>query len=108
MKLSVARDTEGYLFNPDDWNMEIAISLAEEEEIKLNDTHWLILHFIRHYYSEHNVAPDVRHVISYLASISQSNKKEAKKTIFNLFPYGYVKQACKIAGMIKPRAWSTG
>jgi len=28
--------------------------------------------------------------------------------MFELFPYGYVKQACKIAGMRKPRAWSTG
>jgi len=28
--------------------------------------------------------------------------------VFELFPYGYVKQACKIAGMKKPRAWSTG
>ena len=24
------------------------------------------------------------------------------------YPYGYVKQACKIAGMRRPRAWSTG
>ncbi len=24
------------------------------------------------------------------------------------FPYGYVKQACRIAGMKRPRAWSTG
>jgi len=28
--------------------------------------------------------------------------------LFVLFPYGYVKQACKIAGMRRPRAWSTG
>ena len=28
--------------------------------------------------------------------------------VFELFPYGYVKQACKIAGMRKPRSWSTG
>ena len=28
--------------------------------------------------------------------------------LFDLFPYGYVKQACKIAGMQRPRAWSTG
>jgi tRNA 2-thiouridine synthesizing protein E len=28
--------------------------------------------------------------------------------LFELYPYGYVKQACKIAGMRRPRAWSTG
>ena len=34
--------------------------------------------------------------------------KDAHKKLFELFPYGYVKQACKIAGMRRPRAWSTG
>ena len=33
---------------------------------------------------------------------------DAQKKLFELFPYGYVKQACKIAGMRRPRAWSTG
>jgi tRNA 2-thiouridine synthesizing protein E len=32
----------------------------------------------------------------------------SRNAIFELFPYGYVKQACKIAGMKRPRAWSTG
>jgi hypothetical protein len=27
---------------------------------------------------------------------------------FEFFPYGYLRQACKIAGMRRPRAWSTG
>ena len=35
-------------------------------------------------------------------------KQHAKAQLFQLFPYGYVQQACKIAGMQKPRAWSTG
>jgi len=38
----------------------------------------------------------------------QWDKKEANKLIFELFPYGYVKQACKIAGMKRPRTSSTG
>ena len=108
MKIPVTRDTEGYLFDPGDWNKEIAIQLAKEEEIELNDTYWLILNFMRKYYIEHNIAPDVRHLISHLATVEKCEKPEAKKIIFKLFPYGYVKQACKIAGMKKPRAWSTG
>jgi TusE/DsrC/DsvC family sulfur relay protein len=103
-----ARDAEGYLFNPDDWDGEIAIALAKEEGIELNDTYWLILNFMRKYYCEHNIAPDVRHLISHIANVNKCKKTEAKKIIFELFPYGYVKQACKIAGMRKPRAWSTG
>jgi sulfur relay (sulfurtransferase) DsrC/TusE family protein len=32
----------------------------------------------------------------------------ARQRLFELFPYGYVRQACKVAGMRRPRAWSTG
>ena len=108
MNIPIERDAEGYLFNPDDWDIAIANELAKEERIELNDTYWLILNFMRKYYGEHNIAPDVRHLISHLAIVKKCSKTEAKKIIFNLFPYGYVKQACKIAGMKRPRAWSTG
>ena len=63
---------------------------------------------MRAYWLEHRVAPDVRHVVDHLVSKQGYDKKEAKKHLFDLFPYGYVKQACKIAGMQRPRAWSTG
>lgn len=108
MNIESTRDPEGYLISPDDWNEDIAVELAREEGIELNDTYWPVLHFMRTHYSEHAVAPDVRHVTSYLANEHGCGKKEAKKLIFDLFPYGYVKQACKIAGMKRPRAWSTG
>ena len=108
MNIQTSRDAEGYLINPDDWNEDIANILASEEDIELNETYWLMLNFMRKYYREHNIAPDVRHLINYLAAKNQCGKKEAKKIVFELFPYGYVKQACKIAGMKKPRAWSTG
>ncbi len=108
MNIQATRDAEGYLINPDDWNEDIANKLASEEDIELNETYWSMLNFMRNYYSEHNIAPDVRHLINYLATENQCEKREAKELIFELFPYGYVKQACKIAGMKKPRAWSTG
>lgn len=108
MNTQMLRDIEGYLINPEDWNDEIAYKIAAEEDIQLNETYWLVLNFMRYYYSEHNIAPDVRHLISYITTTNNCNKKEAKKLIFELFPYGYVKQACKISGMKKPRAWSTG
>ena len=108
MNIQASRDTEGYLVNPEDWNEGIAKELALEEGIELDDSYWSALNFIRKSYLEHNIAPDVRHVIAHLAVENQCTKREAKKLIFELFPYGYVKQACKIAGMKKPRAWSTG
>ena len=106
--MTVSTDTEGYLVNPEDWNEDVAIELASEEGLELTDEYWQILNFMRDYYDEHRVAPDVRHIMSCLAREHGYDKKEAKRVLFKLFPYGYVKQACKISGMKRPRAWSTG
>lgn len=99
------RDAEGYLVDPGDWNEDVAKALAQEENITLNDDHWDAVRFMREFYEENQVAADARFVIKHLA---QRMGKDAHKKLFELFPYGYVKQACKIAGMRRPRAWSTG
>ena len=108
MNAQHSRDDEVYLFQPEDWDEAFANVVAREEGIELNDTYWQAINFIRDSFHEHDVAPDVRHLISHMAAAHKCGKKEAKKLVFDLFPYGYVKQACKIAGMKKPRAWSTG
>ncbi|MEW5873473.1 MAG: TusE/DsrC/DsvC family sulfur relay protein [Chloroflexota bacterium] len=102
------RDSEGYLVDPETWNDQLACELASEEDLELADAYWPILNFMREYWREHQVAPDVRHVVSYLSSEQGIDKRSAKDQLFGLFPYGYVKQACKIAGMMRPRGWSTG
>ena len=107
-KTEVVRDTEGYLVNPEDWNRSLALVFAAEEDIELDADYWKALDFMRDYFDEHHIAPDIRHLMTHLADEYQCDKKAAKKKIFELFPYGYVKQACKIAGMKRPRAWSTG
>lgn len=108
MEISIALDKEGYLVNPEDWNKEVANQLALSESISINDEHWTVLDFIREYFSVHGIVPDIRHTVSHLVELHDSEKKAAKKYLFKLFPYGYVKQACKLAGMRRPRAWSTG
>jgi TusE/DsrC/DsvC family sulfur relay protein len=94
MNIAAERDSEGYLF--------------DTEDIILSDKHWCVIKFIREYFLEHDIVPDVRHVTTFLADKHTSSIKEAKQALFNLFLYGYVKQDRKIAGMRKPRAWSTG
>ena len=104
----ITYDTEGYLINPEQWDESVARTLAADEQIELDSAYWEVLHFMQDYWTEHQVAPDVRHVVDFLVKEQGFDKKTAKQHLFNLFPYGYVKQACKIAGMKRPRAWSTG
>jgi tRNA 2-thiouridine synthesizing protein E len=103
--LGTPTDEEGYLVDPAEWNEGIAAILAQREGIDLSDTHWNVIRFMREYLDEHQVAPDARFVMKHLAA---SHGPASRNMLFELFPYGYVKQACKIAGMRRPRAWSTG
>jgi len=98
-------DVEGYLTNPDNWSEAVAEEFAREENIGLTEDHWDVIRFMRNYYETHQIIPDVRHVIWHLEA---RLGKGTRNKVFELFPYGYVKQACRIAGMRRPRAWSTG
>lgn len=100
-------DDEGYLIDPSDWNERVAEALARQERIVLSDEHWVVIRFVRKYYERHQIAPDARHVMKHLAEYKGAGRA-GRNDLFVLFPYGYVKQACKIAGMRRPRAWSTG
>jgi tRNA 2-thiouridine synthesizing protein E len=103
----LAVDFEGYLVDPAQWNEQVAEELARQERIVLTDEHWAVIRFMREYYEQRHIAPDARHVMKHLAELKGPGKA-GRNDLFVLFPYGYVKQACKIAGMRKPRAWSTG
>ena len=98
-------DDEGYLVEPLQWSEEQAQAFARQEGIELTADHWEVIRFMRAYYQEHQVAPDARFVIKHL---SDRVGAASRNRLFELFPYGYVKQACRIAGMKRPRAWSTG
>jgi len=100
-------DAEGYLVDPDSWDEEAAEQLAASENITLSDEHWQVLRFMRQYYEEHRVAADARFTIKFMEEEMGMGRK-ARNYLFKLFPYGYVQQACKIAGMKRPRGWSTG
>jgi tRNA 2-thiouridine synthesizing protein E len=98
-------DDDGYLVNPLDWDESWAEYFAGKENIQLTSDHWNVIRFMRSYYETHLIAPDARYSIKHL---SEKFGSGARNKLFELFPYGYVQQACRIAGMKRPRNWSTG
>ena len=104
---AISTDDEGYLIDPADWNDDVAKERARQEHIVLSDEHWAVIRFMREYYERRQITPDARHVIKFLAGY-KGGSSEGRNDLFRLFPYGYVKQACMIAGMRRPRSWSTG
>jgi TusE/DsrC/DsvC family sulfur relay protein len=103
LDLGVPLGDENFLINPEDWTEAIAAQLAAGQNIDLSEDHWRIIWFIREWYGEHGLAPSARDAAHFIKEINAP-----KNFLYSLFPYGYVGQACKIAGMKKPRAWSTG
>ena len=97
----LATDAEGYLLNLADWSPEVAGRLADEEKITLTDAHWEVINFLRDYYAEYQIAPAVR-VMTKAIGKQFGEEKGNSKYLFELFPYGPAKQACKIAGLPKP------
>jgi len=104
----IERDEAGYMIDPDQWDMDVASVLAKEENITLTDEHRDVLIFMRDYFEEHAIAADARFAFGFLAKKTGLPIRPARTRFFELFPYGYVAQACKIAGMRQPKAWSTG
>jgi len=100
-----ARDAEGYLVEPAQWNEQVARVLGGELGLVLEQDHWEVIRFMRDFYEEHQVAADARFVMRHLDARYPG---QGRRRLYELFPYGYVGQACKVAGMKRPRAWSTG
>lgn len=93
--MEIEIDEEGFLREPLKWNKEVAEALAEREGIeKLSDEHWKIVDFIRSYYIEFDTAPLIRRLVKE-TGISLVR-------IYELFPSGPAKGACKVAGLNKP------
>ena len=105
---TVTVDGHGYLTDPELWTPEFADHVAKSEGITLTPHHFELINFIRSSLEDHGVIPDARFAFKFLGQPKGLSKSASKAALFELFPYGYVKQAIKIAGMKQPRAWSTG
>lgn len=94
-------DEEGYLMNLGDWTEDVTAKIAKEEKIDLTPNHWEVVNFLREYYNEYQIAPAVR-VLTKAIGKKLGPDKGSSQYLYELFPYGPAKQACKIAGLPKP------
>ena len=87
---------EGFLTDPQQWDKQVAEALAKAGEgiENLSPEHWAVIEFIRNHYLQTNLAPMVR-------SICKTTGLPLRR-IYELFPSGPAKGACKIAGLPKP------
>ena len=96
------REISGFITDSSMWTIDFANQVADEFDLNLTEKHWEIINLIRDLYEKTQKVPELRTV---LKSVSLKNPKFEidRKYIYNLFPYGYGQQACKIAGMREPK-----
>lgn len=88
-------DDDGYLQEPERWNREVAEDLAKAENAHpMGDDHWKVVDYLRNYYLQYEIAPPIR--------ILHKRTGFDQKYIYQLFPSGPAKGACKVAGLPKP------
>ncbi len=88
-------DEDGFLQKFDQWCEEWVEYVKEQEGIKeLTDEHRKVIKFLQDYYKKNGIAPMVR-------ILSKVTGYKLKK-IYELFPSGPGKGACKMAGLPKP------
>lgn len=98
---SYETDEEGYLLNLAEWNQDVAEYIATTENLNMTDNHWEVINFLREYYDEYQIAPAVR-VLTKAIGKKFGPEKGTSQYLYELFPYGPGKQACKVAGLPKP------
>ena len=99
--INITTDKDGYLKKLSDWSPQVAIELANSENIQLTDQHWEILEVLKKFYQTYEISPSARPLVK-----AVKNKLGAEKGnslyLMTLFPDSPPKQAAKIAGLPRP------
>ncbi|MBK1735477.1 sulfurtransferase TusE [Halorhodospira abdelmalekii] len=98
---TIPTDEEGYIQDLSQWSPELAEVMAQEDSQELTEQHWEVINFLREYYDEYQIAPAVR-VLTKQIGKRLGPEKGNSKYLYELFPYGPAKQACRYAGLPKP------
>lgn len=83
---------KGFLERPELWDEDVARALARADGVpELTPEHWKVVRYLRDHWLEHGLAPMVRKLCKQTGV--------TLKRIYELFPAGPAKGACKVAGM---------
>ena len=88
-------DEDGFLVDPEDWSNDVVSAFAALEDVpEVTEEHWKVINYLRGYYKQFGIAPMIRKMCK--------DTGLTLKQIYDLFPSGPAKGACKLAGLPKP------
>lgn len=93
--VNIKVDEDGFMEEPEVWDEKVALALASTEAVnELTEDHWKVVNYLRDYYKQFGIAPMIRKLCKQTGY--------SLKEIYDLFPSGPAKGACKVAGLPKP------
>ena len=99
----VETDSEGYLLRLSDGSEDFAIALAQREGLALTPAHWELIRFLRAYYAEHGVQPQVRVMIRHFTE-AWGPLRGSNHHLHEMFPRGGPqKQGNRLAGLLRTK-----
>lgn len=101
MELSPALDGNGHLRDAAAWDRAFAERVAAEEGIVLAAAHWQVIDYLRDYHTRYGHSPPMRVLVKAIAPLLGEPQATSRR-LYQLFPDGPARQACRIAGLPKP------
>lgn len=95
----------GWLLDLSQWTEDVARAIAVNEKIELTDAHWAVIREARAYFEEYGVCAEPR-VFAKIMKERYGPECGSQQYIYDLFPYGLIKSANKIAGLPRPKGCS--
>ena len=88
-------DEDGFIVDPALWSQDIVEVFGKLEGVEnLTEKHWKVINYLRDYFQKFGIAPMIRKLCK--------DTGFTLKEIYELFPSGPAKGACKLAGLPKP------
>ncbi len=98
---TIETDKQGYLLDYQQWHKELALLIAEQEQLTLTPAHWEVINFVRSFYLTYKKSPAIRALTKAMKAEFGAEKANSRY-LYRLFPQGPAKQATKLAGLPKP------
>lgn len=99
---SPERNNEGFLEHASDWTPDVAVEIASESRIDLNDNHWEIISLLRQFYVNYEMSPPSNRLFVKAVKERLGQDKGNSIYLMQLFPDTPAKTACRIAGLPRP------
>ena len=97
----LALDDYGHLQIRSEWTKAVADRFASEDEVSLENGHWLVIDILRDYYEDFGIETPMRALVKEM-KLRGGEAFANSRVLYRLFPEGPVRQGSRYGGLPIP------